>query len=674
MSGFLEGRWWPSPAPAAASAGPWPWPRPPRGPGWWWPTSAWAWPGRTRRARWPRPWWRRSRRPAARRWPWGRASTTLAGGEKIIGAGVERWGRIDGVVAIAGILRERMLFNMAEDEWDAVIETHLKGHFTVFRAASAVMRKQEGGGSLVAFTSGAFAGSVAQANYAAAKGGIVSLVRSAAAGLNRYGITANAVAPVARTRMSANVPMDLAEMGDPEDVAPLVVYLLSDQAKHVTGQVYTSVGSEDRRLEPAPGGPGRLRRRPLDPRGRSPPGSTRRWARSACPSSTSSRRTARRPRPRRRKASRRGRRHGVDLTTRGVSGSFGWLSPAGGRRGHGGRPVPEHHPTTNSILRPPTTRTGRRPAGSPSPCPSDGCRASSTRSSGPTKGWSPPAPSCGTTPAHHRRHPPCPALLAPADSRPAALRPHAAQRHHLPVRRAAAALRDLLRRPRRTGEPPAWRPGRADLHLHCSPQLPRRVPPRPARPLPGHHRARRRGDPGRRLRVPGPLVGTPIPVRAGNPRDPGLSGGYSYATASDRDAFHAITMDFGTGGLAIHGYLLPGRGSGRRWRPVRRRVLERDPVTGYPRSRRPRSGGRVGLGSLHAEGRCLNGLGLALNPNLFSVNCLTEWTFDGITAFGEDHDNWSATGIKQLPAVPGVAGQPTITMPTEPKSRRKVPP
>jgi NAD(P)-dependent dehydrogenase (short-subunit alcohol dehydrogenase family) len=83
---------------------------------------------------------------------------------------------------------------------------------------------------------------VAQANYAAAKGGIVSLVRSAAAGLSRYGITANAIAPVARTRMSANVPMDLAEMGDPEDVAPMVVYLLSDRAKHVTGQVYTSVG------------------------------------------------------------------------------------------------------------------------------------------------------------------------------------------------------------------------------------------------------------------------------------------------------------------------------------------------------------------------------------------------------------------------------------------------
>lgn len=70
----------------------------------------------------------------------------------------------------------------------------------------------------------------------------MSLVRSAAAGLQRYGITANAIAPVARTRMSANVPMDLAEMGDPEDVAPLVIYLLSGRARHVTGQVYTSVG------------------------------------------------------------------------------------------------------------------------------------------------------------------------------------------------------------------------------------------------------------------------------------------------------------------------------------------------------------------------------------------------------------------------------------------------
>ncbi len=167
--------------------------------------------------------------------------STMAGGAHIVERAVDTWGRIDGVVAVAGILRERMLFNMSEDEWDAVIATHLKGHFTMFRHASAVMRKQEAG-SLVGFTSGAFAGSVAQANYSAAKGGVVSLVRSAAAGLYRYGVRANAVAPIARTRMSANVPMELAEMGDPEDVAPMVVYLLSDASKDVTGQVYTVVG------------------------------------------------------------------------------------------------------------------------------------------------------------------------------------------------------------------------------------------------------------------------------------------------------------------------------------------------------------------------------------------------------------------------------------------------
>jgi NAD(P)-dependent dehydrogenase (short-subunit alcohol dehydrogenase family) len=166
----------------------------------------------------------------------------MESGERLVATALDEYGRIDGIVAVAGILRERMLFNMSEDEWDAVIATHLKGHFTVFRAAAAVMRKQEAGGALIGFTSGAFAGSVAQANYAAAKGGIVSFVRSAAAGLYRYGVTANAIAPVARTRMSANVPTELAEMGDAEDVAPMVVYLLSDRARHITGQVYTVVG------------------------------------------------------------------------------------------------------------------------------------------------------------------------------------------------------------------------------------------------------------------------------------------------------------------------------------------------------------------------------------------------------------------------------------------------
>src|SRR5207249_8469802 len=76
------------------------------------------------------------------------------------------------------------------------------------------------------------------------KGGIVSLIRSAALGMHRYGVTANCIAPIARTRMAANVPMELAEMGEAEDVAPLVVYLLSDKARHITGQVYTAVGNK----------------------------------------------------------------------------------------------------------------------------------------------------------------------------------------------------------------------------------------------------------------------------------------------------------------------------------------------------------------------------------------------------------------------------------------------
>ena len=163
----------------------------------------------------------------------------MAGGESIVQQAVDTFGSIDGVVCVAGILREKMLFNMAEEDWDPVIETHL----TLFRAASAVMRKQKSG-SLVGFTSGAFAGSVAQANYASAKGGIVSLVRSAAAGLNKYGVRANCIAPTAKTRMSENVPFAIPDMGSAEDIAPMAVYLLSDASSKVTGQVYSVAGTK----------------------------------------------------------------------------------------------------------------------------------------------------------------------------------------------------------------------------------------------------------------------------------------------------------------------------------------------------------------------------------------------------------------------------------------------
>jgi NAD(P)-dependent dehydrogenase (short-subunit alcohol dehydrogenase family) len=166
--------------------------------------------------------------------------TTMDGGASIVQSAVDAFGRIDGVVCVAGILRERMLFNMSEAEWDPVIETHLKGTFTVFRAAAPIFRAQKSG-SMIGFTSGAFAASVAQANYSAAKGGIVSLVRSAAAGMHKYGVTANCIAPVAKSRMSGQVPFGL-EMGEPEDVAPMVAFLLGDHSRHVTGQVYTANG------------------------------------------------------------------------------------------------------------------------------------------------------------------------------------------------------------------------------------------------------------------------------------------------------------------------------------------------------------------------------------------------------------------------------------------------
>ncbi|KUO10892.1 SDR family oxidoreductase [Streptomyces sp. DSM 15324] len=171
--------------------------------------------------------------------------STMAGGQRVVDTALETYGRLDGVVCVAGILRERMLFNMSEEEWDPVVATHLKGTFTVFRAASAVMRRQ-GSGTLIGFTSGNHQGSVSQANYSAAKGGIISLVRSAALGLHKYGVTANAVAPVARTRMSAGVPMELAEIGEPEDVAAMVIFLLSDRSRElgITGQVYTVAGAK----------------------------------------------------------------------------------------------------------------------------------------------------------------------------------------------------------------------------------------------------------------------------------------------------------------------------------------------------------------------------------------------------------------------------------------------
>ncbi len=127
---------------------------------------------------------------------------------------------------------------------------------------------------------------------------------------------------------------------------------------------------------------------------------------------------------------------------------------------------------------------------------------------------------------------------------------------------------------------------------------------------------------------------------------PAARGGYSYATASERDAFHTITMDFGNGCQSIHGYLIRD-GKWAKLASATREVVERDRSTGFPLRVRIEGVDELGR-KLRAEGRCLNHLAFPINPNLYTVNCLTEWTFDGITAYGEDHDNWTAPAIRQF--------------------------
>jgi NAD(P)-dependent dehydrogenase (short-subunit alcohol dehydrogenase family) len=181
----------------------------------------------------------------------------MAGGQRIIQTALDHFGRVDIVVNNAGILRDRMIFNMTEEEWDAVIAVHLKGHFCTIRPASAVMRQQRNG-RIINFSSGAALGSPGQPNYAAAKAGILGLTFSCAAALAKYNITTNAIMPGAATRMTDTIPANFAQqMGlttsgaqaegpamDPANVAPVVVFLASDAAQHVNGQVFGARGHQ----------------------------------------------------------------------------------------------------------------------------------------------------------------------------------------------------------------------------------------------------------------------------------------------------------------------------------------------------------------------------------------------------------------------------------------------
>src|SRR5438309_10065979 len=172
---------------------------------------------------------------------------TMAGGRGVVELALRELGGLDIVVCCAGILRERMIFNMTEEEWDAVVAVHLKGHFTVMRPATAHMREKKAG-SIVTFTSTAgLEGSPGQPNYSAAKEGIVGLMRSTALAMAKYGVRCNAIAPTADTRMTQRLPdsrRGVATATPPEAIAPVVTFLASDRAAHITGQVVAVRGNE----------------------------------------------------------------------------------------------------------------------------------------------------------------------------------------------------------------------------------------------------------------------------------------------------------------------------------------------------------------------------------------------------------------------------------------------
>jgi len=184
------------------------------------------------------------------------------GARRIVDTAIERFGRIDVLVTCAGIVRDRMIFNMSEAEWDAVLAVHLKGTFNCVRHACTHMREQRYG-RIVTFSSGAaLFGNPGQANCGSAKGGISGLTKVAARDLGRYGVTVNAICPVAGTRMTVTdaylksreirkqqgiVREDRGteniEQLDPNDVAPMVAYLASEQAGNVNGQFFLCYGN-----------------------------------------------------------------------------------------------------------------------------------------------------------------------------------------------------------------------------------------------------------------------------------------------------------------------------------------------------------------------------------------------------------------------------------------------
>ncbi len=188
----------------------------------------------------------------------------FAAAEHIVATAVKAFGHLDILVNNAGILRDRMIFNLSEEDWDAVIAVHLKGSFNCTRHATRQMREQKSAGRIISMssTSGLY-GNSGQANYGAAKDGIAGLTRVVSRDVGKYGITVNAIAPAAATRMTATVSQKareirqqrgVASMGsearaalprpqlEPDDVAPFATYLASDAAANINGQTFVVMG------------------------------------------------------------------------------------------------------------------------------------------------------------------------------------------------------------------------------------------------------------------------------------------------------------------------------------------------------------------------------------------------------------------------------------------------
>lgn len=163
------------------------------------------------------------------------------GADAIIEAALAEWGRIDGLVCCAGVLRHRPFLELTESDFDAVISSHLKGHFLMFQGVLTQMVKQGDGGSLIGISSGYVLGDPNRTPYRAAKAGIIALTKSVAMAGVEHDVRANVIAPIAETRMTraSQIPIT----AQPEDIAPAATYLLSDRAAAISGEVFSVSGN-----------------------------------------------------------------------------------------------------------------------------------------------------------------------------------------------------------------------------------------------------------------------------------------------------------------------------------------------------------------------------------------------------------------------------------------------